>query len=129
MIPITTDEVCVIDDDPSVLRSLAHLLDSDGFAARTFDTVEEFLVHAGRQAVTLAVLDVWMPRMSGLELQEQLRAFSPNTRVIIITARDEPAIRDAAMDGGAFAFLIKPFDDEKFLALVRSVMRPTADLC
>jgi FixJ family two-component response regulator len=129
MIPITTDEICVIDDDPSVLRSLAHLLDSDGFAAHMFDTAEEFLAHAGRQPVTLAVLDVWMPGMSGLDLQEQLRTFSPKTRVIIITARDEPAIRDAAMDGGAFAFLIKPFDDEKFLALVRSVMRPTADLC
>jgi two-component system response regulator HydG len=129
MTPIITDEICVIDDDPSVLRSLAQLLDSDGFAAHTFDTVEEFLAHAGRHAVTLAVLDVWMPGMSGLELQEQLRAFSPNTRVIIITARDEPAIREAAMDGGAFAFLIKPFDDEKFLALVRSVIRPTADLC
>jgi FixJ family two-component response regulator len=129
MTPIITNEICVIDDDPSVLRSLAQLLDSDGFAAHTFDTAEEFLVHAGRQAVTLAVLDVWMPGMSGLELQEQLRALSPNTRVIIITARDEPAIRDAAMDGGAFAFLIKPFDDEKFLALVRSVVPPAADLC
>jgi FixJ family two-component response regulator len=126
---ITTDEVCVVDDDPSVLRSLAQLLDSDGFAAHTFDTAEEFLAHAERHAVTLAVLDVWMPGMSGLELQEQLRAFSPNTRVIIITARDEPAIRDAAMDSGAFAFLIKPFDDEKFLALVRSVVHPTADRC
>jgi FixJ family two-component response regulator len=129
MTPITTDEICVIDDDPSVLRSLAQLLDSDGFAAHTFDTAEEFLAHAGRQAVTLAVLDVWMPGMNGLELQEQLRGFSPNTRVIIITARDEPAIRDAAMEGGAFAFLIKPFDDETFLALVRSVIRPTAELC
>jgi FixJ family two-component response regulator len=126
MTPITPDEICVIDDDPSVRRSLAQLLDSDGFAAHAFHTAEEFLAHAGRQAVTLAVVDVWM---SGLELQEQLSAFSPKTRVIVITARDEPAIREAAMDGGAFAFLLKPFDDEKFLALVRSIMRPTADLC
>jgi DNA-binding NarL/FixJ family response regulator len=64
-----------------------------------------------------------MPEMNGVEVQERLRELSPDTRVIIITAREEPAIRTAAMETGAFGFLGKPFDDEAFLALVRSVLR------
>jgi FixJ family two-component response regulator len=72
------------------------------------------------------VLDVWMPEVNGVEVQERLRKLSPGTRVIIITAREEPAIREAAMEAGAFAFLDKPFDDETFLALVRSALGDAA---
>ena len=120
--PPIIDSICVLDDDPSVLNSLQQLLDSDGFAAHTFDTAEKFLAHAQQHAVTLAVLDVWMPIMGGLEVQEQLRVCSPKTKVIVITAREEPAIRDAALAGGAFAFLLKPFDDTVFLAAVRQAL-------
>ena len=52
----------------------------------------KFLQYVQAHAVRLAILDVWMPRQSGIELQEQLHHFSPETRVIIITGREEPAI-------------------------------------
>jgi DNA-binding response OmpR family regulator len=124
--PATSESICILDDDPSELRSLQQLLDSDGFAARTFDNAETLLAHAQGHAVKLAVLDVGLPGMNGIEVQEQLHELSPDTRVIVMTGRDEPWIRAAAREGGALALLIKPFDDEAFLALVRSVFREAA---
>jgi two-component system, LuxR family, response regulator FixJ len=111
--------VCVLDDDLSVRRSLQRLLESDGIAARTFEYSNDFLAYASAHAVVVAVLDVVMPGTSGIEVQEQLREISPATRVIMMTGRDEPSVRSSAMDRGAVGFLVKPFDDEAFLALVR----------
>jgi FixJ family two-component response regulator len=125
-IPGAIKPICILDDDSSVLNSLRELLDSDGLEARTFDNPHQFLAYAQEQPVKLAVLDVWMPEVSGIEVQESLRKLSPGTRVIIITAREEPEIREAAMAAGAFAFLGKPFDDETFLTLVRSALGEAA---
>jgi FixJ family two-component response regulator len=125
-IPGGIKPICVLDDDSSVLNSLRELLDSDGFEARTFDNPHQFLAYAQEHPVKLAVLDVWMPEVNGVEVQERLRKLSPGTRVIVITAREERAIREAAMEAGAFAFLGKPFDDETFLALVRSALGEAA---
>jgi two-component system response regulator FixJ len=111
--------ICILDDDFSVLNSLRELLDSDGLEARTFDNPVQFLAYACEHRIKLAVLDVWLPQMTGIEVQERLRKVSPETLVIIITGREESAIRVAAMEAGAFGFLGKPFDDEVFLALVR----------
>jgi FixJ family two-component response regulator len=121
-IPESIKPICILDDDSSVLNSLRELLDSDGFEAQTFDNPDQFLAYAQEHPIKLAVLDVWMPEMNGAEVQERLRELSPGTRVIIITAREEPAIRTAAMAAGAFAFLGKPFDDETFLTLVRKAV-------
>jgi two-component system response regulator HydG len=99
-----------------------QLLDSDGLNAQSFEDPGDFLMYARRHAVPLAIIDVWMPKTSGLEVQTQLRVVSPKTKVIIMTARQIPAIRLAALDGGAFAFLMKPFDDEAFLSLVHQAL-------
>ena len=114
--------ICILDDDFSVLNSLRELLDSDGFQARTFDNPNLFLAYARENLVKLAVLDVWLPQLTGIDVQERLREVSPETIVIIITGREEPAIRAAAMEAGAFGFLGKPFEDEVFLTLVRDAL-------
>jgi len=114
--------ICVVDDDTSVLRSVRELLASDGFEAQTFNNPEDFLDYAQKHAVKLAVLDVWMPAQTGIQVQERLHDLSPKTIVIIISGREEPAIRGLALDGGAYAFLAKPFDDEAFLASVRGAL-------
>ena len=114
--------ICILDDDFSVLNSLRELLDSDGFQARTFDNPDLFLAYAREHPVKLAVLDVWLPQLTGIDVQERLREVSPETIVIIITGREEPAIRAAAMEAGAFGFLGKPFEDEVFLTLVRDAL-------
>ena len=114
--------ICILDDDFSVLNSLRELLDSDGLEAQTFDNPDLFLAYARENPVKLAVLDVWLPQMSGIDVQERLRELSPETLVVIITGREEPAIRAAAMEAGAFGFLGKPFEDEVFLTLVRDAL-------
>jgi DNA-binding NtrC family response regulator len=85
-----------------------------------------FLAHARSHAVPLALLDVWMAETSDLQVQARLREVSPDTKVIVMTGGETPAIRAAALEGGAFAFLVKPFDDEAFLSLVRHAIRSAA---
>jgi FixJ family two-component response regulator len=111
--------VCLVDDDPLVLNSLRHLLASDGIATRSFDKAETFLAHIEVNPVALVVLDIWMERVTGLDVLARLCVGSPQTRVIVITARDDLAARATAMQSRPVAFFIKPFSDEKFLAAVR----------
>jgi len=114
-----TEIVCLVDDDLSVLKSIERLLKSDGLSVRGFNKPKDFLSHVQTNAVPLVVLDVWMPDMNGLEVQAALRKDSPETRIIFISGRDDPSVRQAALDAGAFGFLSKPFDDEALLQLVR----------
>jgi len=70
----------------------------------------------------VALIDIWIPRMSGLELMKELRAISPATRVIVVTADDEDSVRSTAMQNGATAFFAKPFEDDIFLDAIRQAM-------
>src|SRR4051812_20331685 len=104
--------VCLVDDDESVLKSIGRLLVSDGLAVRAFNEPESFLAHVKTHSVPVVVLDIWMEHMTGLEVQTKLLKLSPGTRVIIMTGRKDPAAEQTAMESGATAFFIKPFDDE-----------------
>lgn len=105
-----------------MLKALDRLLKSDGFNVEKFSDPAAFLSSMGEATCRLAILDVWMPDMNGLEVQEALRIDSPDTRIIFISGRDDPSVRQAALDAGAFGFLSKPFDDETFLQLVRKAV-------
>jgi FixJ family two-component response regulator len=117
-----TEIVCLVDDDLSVLKSIERLLASDGFSVRAFNKPKEFLTHVQAHAVPLVVLDIWMEEMSGLEVQAQLSALSPQTRVIIITGREDQTAKLAALQLGVIAFFTKPFDDDQFLNAVRGAL-------
>ncbi len=114
--------VCLVDDDPLVLRSTGLLLASEGFAVRQFDTGEDFIAYVASHDVPLVVLDIWMEEMTGLEVLARLCAMSPQTHVIVITGREDNAARITAMQIGTIAFLIKPFDDEQFLEVVHRAL-------
>jgi two-component system nitrogen regulation response regulator GlnG len=120
------EPIWIVDADASVRTSIEQLLDSEGFKAQSFEDPEDFLVYAHSHAMPLAILDVWMPKTSGLQVQAQLRLVSPNTKVILVTGQEISGIRTAALEGGAFAFVTKPFDDDTFLALVHQVLGSTA---
>ena len=119
---VETNEVCLLDDDVSVLKSMHYLLASEGIKARPFNKPEDFLAHASTQHVPVLVTDIWMDRVTGLEVLARLCAISPKTRVIVITAREDLAARATAMAIGPVAFFMKPFDDEKFLTTVRDAL-------
>jgi FixJ family two-component response regulator len=114
-----TDVICLLDDDPSVLKAVGRLLSSAGWIVKQFSHPEEFLIYAKIHRAPVAVVDVWMPLMNGLEVQSRLREISPSTRVIIFTGKDDLRIRSTALNAGASAFLTKPFDDEELLTAVR----------
>jgi FixJ family two-component response regulator len=111
--------VCLLDDDPSVLKGLGRLFSSADLDAKTFDDPKEFLGYAQTHRPAVALIDVCMPRMSGLEVQSRLGKISPSTRVIIFTGKDDPLVRSTALNAGASAFLTKPFDDEELLTAIR----------
>src|SRR3954451_14548348 len=100
--------VCLLDDDPSVLKATRRLLLSAGMEVAAFDDPFLFLDHVRTHHPDVALLDIWMPRMCGLEVQCRLRSDSPSTRVIILTSKDDPSTRALAMEGGAAAFFLKP---------------------
>lgn len=114
--------VCLVDDDTGVLTSIGRLLASDGLAVRPFREPLDFLAHVETNTVPLVVLDIWMEQMTGLEVQAKLSRLSPATRVIIMTGRKDPAAEQAALEFGAVAFFVKPFDDEEFLVAVRRAL-------
>jgi FixJ family two-component response regulator len=117
-----TEIVCLVDDDLSVLKSIERLLASDGFSVCAFNKPKEFLTYVQAYAVPLVVLDIWMEEMSGLEVQAQLSALSPQTRVIIITGREDETAKLAALQLGVIGFFTKPFDDDQFLNAVRGAL-------
>jgi FixJ family two-component response regulator len=111
--------ICVLDDDLSMLKALDRLLKSEGFNVIKFSDPAAFLSSIAETPCPVAILDVWMPDMNGLEVQSVLRKESPDTRIIFISGRDDPSVREAALAAGAFGFLSKPFDDEALVQLVR----------
>lgn len=92
--------------------------------AETFSDPQTLLDYARIHRPGVALVDVCMPQMSGLEVQSQLRNISPSTRVVIFTAKDDPLVRSTALNAGATAFLTKPFDDEELLTAVRLALAP-----
>jgi len=117
--------VCLLDDDPSVLKGLGRLLASADLEAKTFGDPMEFLSYARRHRPAVALIDVCMPQMSGLEVQTRLREISPSTRVIVFTGKNDPLLRSTALNAGASAFLTKPFESEELLTAVRLALAGT----
>ena len=116
------NSIWLLDDDVSMLKALGRLMDSAGFDVEKFSDPVIFLARLEQATCRLAVLDVWMPQMSGLEVQTRLRRDSPATQVIFLTGRDDPMARQTAIEAGAFAFLSKPFDDEVLMQLIREAL-------
>ena len=113
--------ICLLDDDPSFLQATGRLLSSLGWTSEQFTDPHAFLDYARTRQPRLAVLDICMPEMHGLEVQTRLRTASPSTRIIILTARDDHSVRSKAMAGGASAFLLKAGGEDELVARVQSL--------
>ena len=118
--------VCLLDDDPSILKGLTRLFSSAELQLQTFNDPNDFLCYARKHRPDVVLVDVCMPQMSGLEVQSQLREISPSTRVIIFTGKEDPLLRSTALNAGASAFLTKPFNDEELLTSVRLALTSAA---
>jgi FixJ family two-component response regulator len=116
------NSIWLLDDDASMLRALGRLLNSAGFDVEKFNHPAAFLSRLEQARCQVAVLDVWMPVMSGLEVKALLNENSPETQIIFISGRDDPSVRQKALDAGAFAFLAKPFHDEVLVKVIHKAV-------
>lgn len=114
--------ICILDDDPSVLKSTGRLLSSAGWPVQPFQDPHSFLNYARIHRPRLAVIDMAMSSMHGLEVQKRLREISPATRVVVLTANDDQVIRSSAIDAGAADFFVKPVEDDEFLSGIDSAL-------
>ena len=105
-----------------MLKGLGRLFASADLHAEKFSDPKEFLLYVRTHRPPVVLIDVHMPQMNGLEVQSRLRKISPSTRMIIFTGKDDPLVRSTALNAGASAYFTKPFDDEEFLAAVRSAL-------
>ena len=110
--------VFVVDDDPAVLKSLARLLRSARLEAATFNSPQEFLDRHDPRAPGCLVLDVAMPGLNGLELQEALAAKGSTLPIIFLTGHGDIPMSVQAMKRGAVDFLTKPVNDDDLLKAV-----------
>jgi FixJ family two-component response regulator len=114
--------IAVVDDDAAIRDAVQSLLRAVGLRAAVFASAEDFLQAAQRQATACLIVDVRMPRMSGLELQRQLATAHGPIPIIFITAHGDEATRARALREGAVAFLDKPFSDEVLLRAVQAAL-------
>lgn len=127
--PKDTPIVFVVDDDVSVRESLELLIGFAGWRPETFASAQEFLARPRAFAPSCLVLDVSLPDLNGLELQERIAADRDETPIIFITGYGDITMSVRAMKAGAFEFLTKPFDDEALLgAIHKAIERSRAAL-
>jgi FixJ family two-component response regulator len=124
-----TPIVFVVDDDPSVRHSLELLIDAAGWQAQTFASATEFLASPRPLSPSCLVLDVSLPDLNGLDLQERIRADRVDVPIIFITGYGDVPMTVRAMRAGAIEFLIKPFRDDVLLdAIGKALERSRAIL-
>jgi len=121
----TTDRllVAVVDDDESVRESLPDLLREFGFAARTFSSAGEFLSSDSVGQTECLILDIFMPGMTGLDLQRELRLRGQQIPIIFMTAIKNETVRPQVLAQGAVECLFKPFSDTALLEALNKALR------
>jgi len=114
--------VAIVDDDRRVRESVQSVLESAGYDVVTFESAEAFLESGVLSSVTCVIADVRLPGIDGTELQRRTRRERRQLPVILITAHDDDDVRRHALQDGAVAFLVKPFDGGDLLEHIARVM-------
>ena len=120
----TIQLVAGVDDDFRVRESIESLVESAGYTALVFSSAEEFM-RSGALAAEICfclITDVRMPGMDGIELQRRVRIERPELPVIFVSAHQDEEARQRALDGGAIAFLYKPFDAAELLEAIQTAL-------
>ena len=112
--------VAIVDDDPRLLESLQDLLESAGYVARSFSSVESLLA-SGLSGVDVIIADIGMPGTDGFELRDLVKRVRPELPVFLVTGRHEIADQNRAQ--GVSGFFRKPFDAPALLAAVDNALR------
>jgi FixJ family two-component response regulator len=117
-----TGFIAIVDDDEPLREALGSVMKAAGFLARTFASAEEFLACDDCDEAACLVLDVRLPGMSGIELQNQLSETDSWLPIIFVTAHGDALLRDCLMRSGAAAFLHKPVRSDALLKEIRRAL-------
>ena len=116
-------QVAVVDDEESVRRALHRLFLASGIDVETFASGDEFLVSVKTRLPDCAVLDLHLPGLTGLDVQERLTAAGIRLPTVIISGHDQPGIAERVLAAGVTAYIRKPLDGEILLDAVISAVR------
>ena len=119
-------KIALVDDDQNIITSVSLLLESEGYEVDTYADGEQGLVGLKRRPPDLAILDIKMPRMDGMELLQNIRSTS-NLPVIFLTSKDDELDEALGLRMGADDYITKPFSQRLLLERVRAILR-RADL-
>lgn len=114
--------IALVDDDRNILTSVQMTLEAEGYAVRTFIDGEQALQDLTSRPVDLAVLDIKMPRMDGMELLQRLRARS-NLPIIFLSSKDEEVDQLMGLRLGADDYITKPFSQRLLIERIRALLR------
>jgi FixJ family two-component response regulator len=115
--------VLVVDDDPSMLRSVQRLLQHHAYEPILFSSAQAFKSHTDLDRAACIILDINLPDGSGIELRHRLKQDGVSVPVIYMTGNEDPVVRDAALASGCIAFLTKPFPAQ---SLIEPLKKATA---
>ncbi len=118
--------IYIVDDDPAVRRSLERLLDAADFQWVPFATPKAFLDVAGSLPAGCALVDLRMPEVNGLEVQEQLHLMNADLPVIVMTGQGDVQSAVRAMKAGAVDFIEKPYSDDALIGAIESALKRSA---
>ena len=113
------DLVYVVDDDASILKSVARLLRQLGYASLLFPSAEAFANHDDFERAACILLDINLGHVSGIDLGHRLKAANVSVPIIYMTGNDNPAVRKAALQSGGLAYLTKPFSTASLAEVLR----------
>ena len=115
--------VALVDDEESVRRALARMLSASQFDVDVFATGQEFLDSLRTRLPDCVVLDYQMPGLTGRDVQRQLSLGQIHLPIIVVTAHDQPALREQCLADGAVAYLSKPLQRERLVDLINDAVR------
>ena len=115
--------IAVVDDEESVRRALARMLGASQFDVDVFASGEEFLDSLRTRLPDCLVLDYQMPGLTGRDVQRQLALAQTQVPIIVVTAHDEPALREQCLADGAVAYVAKPLQREHLVGLIHDAIR------
>jgi len=118
--------IAIVDDEESVRNALARLIRAAGFDVITFSSGADFLASLRERQPDCVLLDLRMPQTSGFEVQQTLSDAGMKLPVVLISSDDAPTSRTRALEQGACAYLLKPFDGEMVLDAIQAALRRDA---
>jgi FixJ family two-component response regulator len=116
----TSGRIAIVDDDASVRKALARLLSASSFDTETYGSARDFLKSLSAGLPDCLIVDLHMPELTGFDLQRHLQRSGIKIPTVVVTAFNEPGLRERCQSAGAAAFLLKPLDGSTLIGAINA---------